>query len=76
MINSNETITNETTNNKLKQYIIYEIRPINKDVVYSYIGSTISYRNRKAQHKRNCINSTLKLYIFLLEKMVDGMSLK
>jgi hypothetical protein len=53
----------------LKQYIIYEIRPINKNLIYSYIGSTISIRNRKSQHKRDSktSTSTSKLYIFIRE---------
>jgi hypothetical protein len=51
-------------------YTIYEIRPVNKELVYSYIGSTKNFRNRKHQHKRDCnnFNSTnhnIKLYQFI-----------
>jgi hypothetical protein len=51
-------------------YIIYEIRPLNKELIFSYVGSTLNFRNRKYQHKKDCnnINSTnhsVKLYQFI-----------
>jgi hypothetical protein len=61
------TYNNEqkTTIKSLKEYIIYEIRPLNKTLNYSYIGSTISFRSRKSHHKKDCETSNLKLYQFI-----------
>jgi len=38
------------------KYIIYEITPLDKSIVYSYVGSTKNFRNRKFQHKSICDN--------------------
>jgi hypothetical protein len=37
-----------------KSYIIYKIQCNNKDITDVYIGSTISYRQRKTTHKQCC----------------------
>jgi hypothetical protein len=50
-----------------KIYIIYEIRPINKELIYSYVGSTENFIKRKSNHKRTCINSNLNVYKYIRE---------
>ena len=55
------------------KYIIYEITPLNKSLVYSYIGSTKNFRTRKFQHKSRCyyekdiIHYNFPLYNFIRE---------
>jgi hypothetical protein len=55
------------------KYIIYEIAPLDKSILYSYIGSTKNFRRRKCDHKTNCYNenNTKKfnypLYSFIRE---------
>ena len=44
------------------KYIIYEITPLNKSVLYSYIGSTKNFRRRKFEHKSVCYNENSKHY--------------
>jgi hypothetical protein len=51
-------------------YIIYEIRPINKELIYSYVGSTKNFIKRKSNHKKdyNDINrkaSNRKIYEYI-----------
>jgi hypothetical protein len=36
------------------KYIIYEITPLDKSILYSYVGSTKNFRTRKFQHKSRC----------------------
>ena len=54
------------------KYIIYEITPLNKSVLYSYVGSTKNFRTRKCNHKNNCYNENdtkkfnFPLYQFIL----------
>ena len=44
------------------KFIIYEIVPLNKSVLYSYVGSTKNFRRRKFEHKSICYsgNNTKK----------------
>jgi hypothetical protein len=55
------------------KYIIYEITPLDKSLVYSYIGSTKNFRTRKFQHKNRCYyekdikNYNLPVYQFIRE---------
>jgi hypothetical protein len=51
-------------------YIIYEIRPVNKELIFSYIGSTMNLRNRKYQHKTSCNNINSKGYNFKLYQFI------
>ena len=44
------------------KYIIYEITPLNKSVLYSYVGSTKNFRTRKCHHKSRCYNENSKHY--------------
>ena len=44
------------------KYIIYEITPLNKSILYSYIGSTKNFRRRKFEHKSVCYNENSKHY--------------
>ena len=55
------------------KYIIYEITPLEKSILYSYIGSTKNFRTRKCDHKNNCYNENntkkfnLPVYKFIRE---------
>jgi hypothetical protein len=51
-------------------YLIYEIRPVNKEINYSYVGSTMNFRNRKYQHKKVCENINSKDYNSNLYKYI------
>jgi hypothetical protein len=44
------------------KYIIYEIAPLDKSILYSYIGSTKNFRRRKFEHKSVCKNENSKKY--------------
>lgn len=55
-----------------KCYVIYEIRPLDKSLDYSYIGSTENFTRRKSSHKKCCYNEksrnyNVRLYQFILE---------
>ena len=56
----------------LKTYIIYEITCIDKNIEYSYVGSTQNFRSRKSQHKYslttlNNPSFNLNIYKFIRE---------
>jgi hypothetical protein len=51
-------------------YIIYEIRPTNKELIYSYVGSTKNFIKRKSNHKIACNNCNAKSYNFILYKYI------
>jgi hypothetical protein len=56
----------------LKTYIIYEITCIDKNIEYSYVGSTLNFRSRKSQHKHsltmlNNPSFNLNIYKFIRE---------
>jgi hypothetical protein len=55
-----------------KLYIIYEIRPLNKELLYSYVGSTKNFIKRKSNHKTDCnnlnsSNHNVKIYNYIRE---------
>ena len=52
------------------KYIIYEITPLNKTILYSYIGSTKLFRTRKCDHKSRCNNENSKQYNYPLYKFI------
>jgi hypothetical protein len=52
------------------KYIIYEIAPLDKSILYSYIGSTKNFRRRKFEHKSVCENENSKKYNFPLYKFI------
>ena len=45
-----------TTNDILKDYIIYKIYCKNKEITDEYYGNTSAFRNRKYKHKGDCNN--------------------
>jgi hypothetical protein len=45
-----------------KLYIIYEITPINKELNFSYVGSTENFIKRKSNHKIDCNNINSRSY--------------
>jgi hypothetical protein len=51
-----------TTNDILKDYIIYKIYCKNKEITDEYYGHTSAFRNRKYKHKGNCNNEHSKEY--------------
>jgi len=51
-----------TTNDILKDYIIYKIYCKNKEITYEYYGHTSAFRNRKYLHKSCCINENDRDY--------------
>jgi hypothetical protein len=51
-------------------YIIYEIRPLDKNIIYSYVGSSMNYRNRKYQHKKDCNDVNRKPYNYKLYQFI------
>ena len=55
-----------------KTYIIYQIRPLDKSLDYSYVGSTQNFTRRKSEHKVNCCckskpHYNLPIYKFIRE---------
>ena len=69
LTNNNEQ---EATTDGLKKYIIYEIRPFNRDIIYSYIGSTLNFRSRKNQHNTTCNNENSKGYNLNIYQFIRG----
>ena len=51
-------------------YTIYEIKPLNKDIEYSYIGSTNNFKRRQQEHKFNCNNINSKDYKYNLYEFI------
>jgi len=51
-----------TTNDILKDYIIYKIYCKNKKITDEYYGHTSAFRNRKYQHKNCCNNENSREY--------------
>jgi hypothetical protein len=45
-----------------KSFIIYQIRPLNKDIQYSYVGRTQNLTKRRYWHKNSCTNSRSNAY--------------
>ena len=54
----------------MSEYIFYKISCIDKNIDYSYIGSTKNFRCRKNQHKCACTNETSNKYNLLLYKTI------
>jgi hypothetical protein len=55
-----------------KTFIIYQIRPLDRTLGFTYIGSTICFEKRKSNHKEYCRNEKRKshntpLYKFIRE---------
>jgi hypothetical protein len=67
-----DNIKQEATTKELNEYIIYEIRPFNRDLIYSYVGSTKNFRSRKSQHKTVCNNENSKGYNLNLYQFIRG----
>jgi hypothetical protein len=51
-----------TTNDILKDYIIYKIYCKNKEITEEYYGNTSAFRNRKYKHKGSCNNENNSSY--------------
>jgi len=51
-----------TTNDILKDYIIYKIFCKNKEITDEYYGHTSAFRNRKYRHKGHCNNENDERY--------------
>jgi hypothetical protein len=54
----------------MTEYIFYKISCIDKNIDYTYIGSTQNFRRRKNQHKSNCTIEACKPYNILLYKTI------
>ena len=54
----------------MTEYIFYKISCIDKNIEYTYIGSTKNFRRRKCQHKSMCFNETSKSYNITLYKTI------
>jgi group I intron endonuclease len=55
-----------------KRFIINEIRSLDNNITYSYVGSTQNFSKRKSRHKQNCNDGSRKdhnihLYKFIRE---------
>jgi hypothetical protein len=53
-----------------KTFIIYKIRPLDKTLDFSYIGSTICFPKRKFKHKGVCCNEKSKSHDIPLYKSI------
>jgi hypothetical protein len=53
-----------------KTFIIYRIRPLDKTIDFSYIGSTICFAKRKSKHKEVCHNEKSKSHKSPLYKFI------
>jgi len=54
----------------MTEYIFYKISCIDKNVDYSYIGSTKNFRRRKSQHKSDATIETSNKYNYPLYKTI------
>lgn len=54
----------------MTEYIFYKISCIDKNIDYTYIGSTQNFRRRKCNHKSVCSNETSKKYNITLYKTI------
>lgn len=54
----------------MAEYIFYKICCIDKNVDYTYIGSTKNFRRRKCHHKSDCSNESRKAYNITLYKTI------
>ena len=54
----------------MTEYIFYKISCIDKNVDYTYIGSTQNFRRRKWEHKSVCTNEANKRYNITLYKTI------
>jgi len=54
----------------MTEYIFYKISCIDKNIDYSYIGSTKNFRRRKCEHKSVCTNEASKKYNIILYKTI------
>jgi len=54
----------------MTEYIFYKISCIDKNIDYSYIGSTKNFRRRKCEHKNVCTNEASKKYNYQLYQTI------
>jgi hypothetical protein len=54
----------------MSEYIFYKISCIDKNIIYTYIGSTKNFRRRKCQHKSDCTNEASKKYNITIYKTI------
>ncbi len=54
----------------MTEYIFYKISCIDKNIIYTYIGSTQNFRRRKCQHKSDCTNEASKRYNYHLYQTI------